>query len=108
MSDAAHDRLTVEQFYQWLGAVDGRWELVDGQPVIMAGATNRHDRLVGNALIYVGTHLRGHPCQPFTADIYYLSPEVLTGSKGAVWPLDGSPPSCVDEPVQWKDGFAPT
>ncbi len=40
----------------------------------LTGATNRHDRIVRNALIAVGTQLDGQHCQPFTADIFIVIP----------------------------------
>jgi Uma2 family endonuclease len=66
--------MTVNEFYDWLRTVEGRYELVDGEPVMMAGANNRHDRITSNALRHVGNHLDGHRCQPFTADIYIPIP----------------------------------
>ncbi len=75
MSEAAHHKLTAEAFYQWLlTRSEGRYELVDGEPVMMAGANNRHDRIVRNASRHFGNHLDGHRCQPFTADIYVAIP----------------------------------
>jgi Uma2 family endonuclease len=75
MSEAAHRTMTVEAFYRWLlSQREGRYELVDGEPVMMAGANNRHDRIVRNALRHFGNHLDGHRCQPFTADIYIAIP----------------------------------
>ena len=70
MNEAARRRMTADEFYTWLPTVEGRYELVDGEPVMMAGATNRHDRIARNALRYFSDHLDGHRCQPFTADIY--------------------------------------
>jgi hypothetical protein len=49
MSEPARHRLTVEQFYGWVQGLDARYELVDGAPVLMAGANRRHDRVVINA-----------------------------------------------------------
>ncbi len=52
------------RFEHWLAAVDG-------QPVAMAGAKLRHDRVRGNALSEVRRQLRavGSPCDAFTSDI---------------------------------------
>jgi Uma2 family endonuclease len=74
MSKAAQRRINVAEFYDWLRSVEGRYELVDGQPVMMAVANNRHDRITRNALRCIGNHLDGHRCQPFTADIYIPIP----------------------------------
>jgi Uma2 family endonuclease len=75
MSEAAHQRMSVEEFYSWLATqTEGRFELVDGELVAMAGANRRHDRIAANALRLVGNHLEGHPCQPFTSDTYIAIP----------------------------------
>jgi len=67
--------VTAATFYQWVASqTEGRYELVDGQHVMMAGANNRHDRIVRNAIRHFGNHLDGHRCQPFTADIYIAIP----------------------------------
>jgi Uma2 family endonuclease len=58
------------EFFDWIKDQDGRYELVGGEPVAMAGANQRHDRIVTNALIFLGNALRakGGPCRPFSAD----------------------------------------
>jgi Uma2 family endonuclease len=74
MGDLAQRRLTVEEFYEWVAAREQKYELVDGEPVMMAGANRRHDRIAGNAIRVVGNHLQGHRCQPFTSDTYVKIP----------------------------------
>jgi Uma2 family endonuclease len=67
--------LNVEDFYRWLQCQrEGRYELVDGEPVMMAGAGRRHDRIVCNALRHLGNHLVGRRCQPFTSNTYLAIP----------------------------------
>jgi hypothetical protein len=44
MSEVAAHRMTPPQFYDWLKTSEGKFELVGGEPVMMAGATNRRDR----------------------------------------------------------------
>ena len=68
MGDLARQRLTVGEFYEWVAAREQKYELVDGEPVMMAGADRRHDRIAGNAIGVVGSHLQGHRGQPFTTD----------------------------------------
>ncbi|MBV9249188.1 MAG: Uma2 family endonuclease [Acetobacteraceae bacterium] len=46
---------------------EARYELVDGEPVMMAGANRRHDRIGRNTFRLIGNHLQGHRCQPCTA-----------------------------------------
>jgi len=41
---------------------------------MMAGATNRYDRVMRNAMRRLGNHLDGHPCQPFSNEIYIVIP----------------------------------
>jgi Uma2 family endonuclease len=67
--------MSVEEFYSWLATqTQGKFELVDGEIVAMAGANRRHDRIAINALRLVGNALEGHPCQPFTSDTYIVIP----------------------------------
>lgn len=70
MSEAAYHKLTAEEFYRWLlTPTEARYELVDGGPVMMAGANKRHDRIVRHASRHFGNHLDGHRFQPLTAEI---------------------------------------
>jgi Uma2 family endonuclease len=74
MGDLPQQPLTVEEFYEWVASQEPKFELVDGEPVMMAGANRRHDRIAGNAIRVVGNHLQGHRCQPFTSDTYVRIP----------------------------------
>jgi Uma2 family endonuclease len=75
MSQAAYHKLDAPAFYGWLKTrTEGRYELVDGEIVMMAGANQRHDRVVLNAIRHFANHLAGHRCRPFTADIYVAIP----------------------------------
>ncbi|MBC7799445.1 MAG: Uma2 family endonuclease [Gemmatimonadaceae bacterium] len=71
MSGQAVSRMTVEHFLAWQAGQEQRYELVDGQPIAMAGARLRHDRVTGNALFELRRQFRaaGNPCDAFTADI---------------------------------------
>lgn len=44
-------------------------ELVNGFIVAMAGASKRHNAIVRNVIIALGTRLRGKPCQPYPSDM---------------------------------------
>ena len=68
MSEAVSRRMSLDEFWEWQSRQDDRYELIDGEPVAMAGAQQQHDRIVTNALIAIGVHLRGGPCRVFTAD----------------------------------------
>lgn len=72
MSQTERKRMTVEEFFDWQQRQDRNYELVDGVPVItvkaMTGASRRHDRVTVNAIISLGTRLRGKPCSAATDD----------------------------------------
>lgn len=69
MSERVIPRMTVEAFLDWGLTQDRRYELVDGVPVAMAGARQRHDLIVMNALGMLYNQLRGKKCRNFSADI---------------------------------------
>jgi Uma2 family endonuclease len=69
MSERAVTRMSTEEFLEWGLHQELRYELVDGVPVAMAGAKQRHDRIVASALGMLYNMLRGHKCRHFTADI---------------------------------------
>jgi Uma2 family endonuclease len=59
-----------DQFLEWRQDKPGRWELVRGAPVqMMAGAKQRHDRIVVNLIATFRQRLKGGPCRPWSADI---------------------------------------
>jgi Uma2 family endonuclease len=74
MSGLAHKPLDRDQFYGWVATQERKYELVDGAPMLMAGANRRHDRLVANAIRLVGNQLLGKSCQPFTSDTFVRIP----------------------------------
>ena len=63
-------RITPEQFFAWISGQEERYELVDGEVVMMAGAGRRHDRIVVNLTTAIHSQIRGGPCQTFTGDTY--------------------------------------
>ena len=46
--------MSADEFYAWLESQSERYELVDGQPLLMAGATIAHDTVVMNASRLIG------------------------------------------------------
>lgn len=72
MAEPATRRMTVDEFFAWQAQQDRNYELVDGVPVMtvkaMTGATATHDRITVNAIVTLGTQLRGRPCRPTTSD----------------------------------------
>lgn len=63
-------KITPEQFFAWVSGKEERYELVDGEVVMMAGAGRRHDRIVVNLTTAIHSQIRGGPPQTFTGDIY--------------------------------------
>ena len=64
------NKLSPEQFFAWLPGQEGRYELVDSEVVLMAGAGRRHDRVVVNLIATMDGQLRSGPCQTFTGDTF--------------------------------------
>ncbi len=46
MSEAVSRRMGLDEFWEWQGRQQARYELIDGEPVAMAGAQQQHDRIV--------------------------------------------------------------
>lgn len=69
MTERAVTRMSAEEFLEWSLHQELRHELVDGVPVAMAGAKQRHDRIVMNAQGMLYAQLRGKACRNFSADI---------------------------------------
>lgn len=70
MQPSSSIKLSPEQFFAWLPGQEGRYELVDGEVVMMAGAGRRHDRVVVNLIATLDGQLRSGPCQTFTGDMF--------------------------------------
>jgi Uma2 family endonuclease len=62
-------RMSAETFLEWGLHQELRYELVDGVPVAMSGATQRHDRVVANVHGKLYNLMRGKKCGYFTADL---------------------------------------
>jgi Uma2 family endonuclease len=63
-------KITPETFFAWVSGRDDRYELVDGEVVMMAGAGRRHDTIVTNLISNIRPQTRGDRCQTFTGDTY--------------------------------------
>ena len=70
MQQSAVQPVSPEQFFAWVVGRDERFELVEGEVVMMAGAGRRHDSIVVNLTAAVHAQVRGGPCQTFTSDTY--------------------------------------
>jgi Uma2 family endonuclease len=62
MAQPAEKRWTVDEFLAWDDGTDRRYELVDGQIVAMAPASEAHGTIVANLAIRIGSQLRA-PCR---------------------------------------------
>ena len=81
MAEQQPDLMSFEEFALWCETQEDRYELIDGVPVLkdslppeeqrpgmMAGAKERHDTIVVNAIASLRPQLRGGPCRTFTGD----------------------------------------
>ncbi len=69
MRALARKPMTAEEFLYAYDGVEGRWELVDGVPVMMSGGTRRHAQVAGNIFAALRVKLRSSSCQPFGSDM---------------------------------------
>lgn len=68
----ASARMTVSEFLAAYEGVEGKYELVEGVPVAMAGASLRHNRIVRNLISRIDERLRGGPCEVLPSDMGLL------------------------------------
>lgn len=71
MSQAAShaQKLTIAEFLAAYGSREEKFELVDGVPVMMAGANRRHVRIMSNLVRRLAERLDGGPCEVLAADM---------------------------------------
>src|SRR5947209_4150471 len=62
-------RMTEDEYLARERVASSKSELVNGQAVAMAGASPRHNAIVRNLLLALGSRLRGKPCQPYPSDL---------------------------------------
>jgi Uma2 family endonuclease len=70
MQQSVVQPISPEQFFAWVVGREERFELLEGEVVMMAGAGRRHDNIVVNLTATVHAQVRGGPCQTFTSDTY--------------------------------------
>jgi Uma2 family endonuclease len=68
MAEPVLRRWTVAEFFAWQDTQPRLYELVGGQPHLMAGAKNVHDDIVVNIVAALKNQTRGTGCRPFTGD----------------------------------------
>jgi len=84
MQNQAYQLIITEADYL-AGEQDGqqKHEYIDGQVYAMSGASANHNRLAGNLYGELRQHLKGQPCQAYTADMKvkidtrYFYPDVM-------------------------------
>ncbi len=62
-------RFTAEEYLAIERASEERHELIDGEMVMMAGASRAHSLIVSNLSVEIGRRLRGGPCEFHTSDM---------------------------------------
>lgn len=55
--------MPANEFFEWLELQDCRHELVDGEPVIMAGGSLRHSDIATSGIASFKSQLKGSPCR---------------------------------------------
>lgn len=64
MSQITRSSLTEPAFFALIAGREERWELIGGEPVMMAPTPQRHRDLVANILASLHRQLRGTGCRP--------------------------------------------
>jgi Uma2 family endonuclease len=60
---------TFEEFLDWERHQETKHELIDGEPLAMAGGSEGHNIIQGNLFASALAKLRGSPCRPFPSDM---------------------------------------
>jgi Uma2 family endonuclease len=60
--------ISVEEYLAGELISEMKHEYLGGEVHAMAGASNRHNKVAGNAYLTLGISLRGKPCRPFNSD----------------------------------------
>ena len=61
-------RMTREQFFQWVGAQEERYEFDGFEPVAMVRVTNNHSLICQQIYLALGNRLKGGACKPLGPD----------------------------------------
>ena len=60
--------ITIAEYLAGEDLADVKHEYLGGTVHAMSGASNRHNLIASNALIFLGARLRGKSCRPFNSD----------------------------------------
>ncbi len=66
---AVYHPLSVEEYLRMEAEAAVKHEYVDGEVYAMSGASERHNRIAGNAFFHLRAATRGSPCAVFIADM---------------------------------------
>lgn len=69
MSSMPDYYVSPEQYLSLERGADYKSEYVDGRVYAMAGASERHNRLVANLIVALGSQLRGGACRIYPSDL---------------------------------------
>ncbi|WP_182085511.1 Uma2 family endonuclease [Aureimonas sp. ME7] len=69
MSHAKREGWSLPEFLDWERGQDRRYELVDGEALLMAGGTQAHALIAANLVAVLRPFLRGTPCRPSGSDL---------------------------------------
>ncbi|MGI4744632.1 MAG: Uma2 family endonuclease [Janthinobacterium lividum] len=68
MNIALRKSMTQEEFFDWAGAQEGRYEFDGFQPVAMVGGTGNHARIIRNINFQLTSRLGDGPCEALASD----------------------------------------
>lgn len=64
----ATSEMSEDAFLEFIQTRDEKWELVNGEAVMVAGSNQRHQAIVANTLAALHNQLRGKGCRPTAAN----------------------------------------
>ncbi len=81
---AAKQAITPEEYLEGEKAAEVRHEYIDGELFAVAGGSDTHAKISGNAFALLKAHLRGSPCSAYISDMKiqpdetkYFYPDVM-------------------------------
>lgn len=66
---ALEPRMSFAEYLAWEAEMPERWEFIDCEPFMMAGGSDVHNTIAGNAYMALRERLRGTPCSVFMSDV---------------------------------------
>jgi Uma2 family endonuclease len=82
-------KLSVEDYISGEEISDIKHEYLDGEVYAMAGASQNHNRIIGNFFNVLANHLRNSPCEPYSENVkvrvseeVFYYPDVLVTCEG--------------------------